>query len=342
MLSVYAACPSTEGRAPQQYREHLADVTSWAESAGLRGFLVYSDNDSLDPWSVAQFIIDRTDRTVPMIAVNPAYAHPFDTARAISTLGYIHGRGVDLNYVSGGFSRHLRQIGDDLDHDGRYGRLLEYADLVGRLLREEKPVTYAGEHYRLKAAAVSPALPPELLPRVFVSGSSEACVRAHEALGAVRLTYPREILEYDGGAPLGNIGVGLGIIARDDPEEAWAVARERFPADRMGEKLHSLASRLVESRWHIDLSQDAEGPRESDDVYWLYPFLSGRTFSPYLVGSHAEVGKLVARYMAHGVSTVILDDVAGHDDLHHTMAALAHAESLCPRASAGPVDSLTR
>ncbi|MEK8173444.1 LLM class flavin-dependent oxidoreductase [Streptomyces sp. M19] len=103
MVTVYTTCPSNHGRTAQEFRQRLADTARWTEDAGCRGSLVYNDNTLVDPWHAAQFAIDRTERFVPLVAVNPVYAHPFSTARTISTLGYLTGRRVDLNLVIGGF-----------------------------------------------------------------------------------------------------------------------------------------------------------------------------------------------------------------------------------------------
>ncbi|MFH8516604.1 LLM class flavin-dependent oxidoreductase [Streptomyces gelaticus] len=315
-----------DDRTPQEFKRHLCEVSAWAEAAGLRGLLVFSDNDSLDPWAISQFIIERTETIVPMVAVNPMYMHPFNVARLISTIGQMYARQVDLNFVSGGFKRHLLQVGSLIDHDERYARLAEYGEIVARLLLEPDPVTFNGKYYQVKSASISPRLPPELMPRFFVSGSSEACVRVRRELDAVRLSYPREVIESDEDAPLKDLGVGLGIIAREDAADAWDIAHRRFPRDEMGEKMHQWASRIVESRWHIDLAYDAEQGEARNETYWLYPFRSGRTFSPYLVGSYGDVGNQVSRYVGRGVSAIILDEISEPDDLQHTMAALSCAE----------------
>ncbi|MCF3178971.1 LLM class flavin-dependent oxidoreductase [Streptomyces polychromogenes] len=311
---------------PWEFRERLTQEAKWAEAAGVRGMLVYSDNKLLDPWAAAQLLIDRTERFVPLVAVNPVYMHPFSVARMISSIGFLHGRQVDLNYVTGGFHRHLQELGCGLDHDERYDRLTEYAEVVTRLLDGKRPVTYQGEHFRLKGAAVTPPLDPALSPGVFVSGTSDACRTAQQRLGATRLAYPREIDGYQGESPLADSGIRLGIIARDTAEEAWRVAHARFPADPMGEEVHEIAAETVESQWHLSLSEDAFRSSVPKDAYWLYPFRAYKTFCPYLVGTYAEVGELLARYLALGVSTLILDEIVEEDDLHHSMLALRHAQ----------------
>jgi alkanesulfonate monooxygenase len=321
MVDIYTSCPALDGHSPGSYRKALIDVARWTEELGFRGILTHTDNSSLDPWAASQLIIGHTDTLVPLVAVNPVYMHPLSATRMINTIGFFSDRRVDLNLVSGGFVRHLREAGCLLGHDQRYDRLVEYGTVLRMLLAAERPVSYAGEYYQLKSTNPTPGLAPELVPRIFVSGASDACRRAQEALGATRLSYPHAISSYEGPAPLRGTGVGFGIIARDTSEEAWSEARERFPVDELGEELHEYASGAAESRWHRNLSHDAVSASAPENAYWLYPFRSYKTFSPYLVGSHEEVAGVLAGYLSLGVSTVILDGILSHTDLHHAATA---------------------
>jgi alkanesulfonate monooxygenase len=327
MLTVYTTCPSSH-RSPEEFRARAADVARWTEAAGCRGLLVYTDNTLVDPWAAAQFMIERTERLVPLVAVQPVYMHPFSVARTISSIAFCHGRQVDLNLVTGGFVGHLGALGCMLEHDERYDRLLEYAKIVRRLLSSPRPVTHVGRYYGLNGASISPTMAPELAPRMLISGASDACLAAQRALSAVRLAYPRAIDEYAAGEqPLARTGIRLGIIARDTEKEAWSVAHERFPADRLGEQLHDMAAERVESQWHLRLSRDAQARHEPRGCYWLYPFRAYKTFCPYLVGTYGDVAEMLARYLGLGARTIILDVPAEEDDLHHAGLALARAEA---------------
>lgn len=325
MLNVYTTFPVILGRHSADFRERFALEAKWAEAAGIRGMLIYTDNTLLDPWAAAQFLIERTERLVPLVAVNPVYIHPFSVARTISSLGFLHERGVHLNFVTGGFQRHLDQIGCALDHDQRYDQLAECAEVVIGLLQSSRPVTYAGEYFQLSRATVTPRLDLALLPEVFVAGTSQRCRDVQRRLGATRLTYPREIGSYAGDAALSGAGLRMGIIARDTAEEAWRIALDRFPVYPEGEELHELAAETVSSEWHLTLSADAMRSSERAGVYWLYPFRSYRTYCPYLVGSYGDVGALVARYLELGATTIILDELYEEDDVHHSMLALERA-----------------
>ena len=330
MVSVYTTIPVIKNRSPRDYLKRLSLEAKWAESAGIRGMLVVSDNASLDPWAAAQLLIGATERLVPLVAVNTVYMHPFSVARTISSLGFLCERTVHLNYVNGGFQRHLDQVGCELDHDERYDQLAECAEIVARLLRSPRPVTYNGKYFQVKAATVTPRLDPAFLPEVFVSGTSDKCRAVQQRLAVTRLAPPRQIDSYQGESPLAGTGVRLGIIAREVSQDAWRVARNRFPVDSLGEKLHEFSAGAVHSNWHLALSADAIRSAEPDGAYWLYPFRSYQTLWPYLVGSYAEVAELLARYLEFGVTAIVLDELYTEDDAHHAMLALEHAER--PRA----------
>jgi alkanesulfonate monooxygenase len=298
--------PSWQDRTPREYRSRVVDVARWTEQAGFRGALVYTDNTLVDAWAAAHLAIDNTERFVPLVAVNPVDTHPFAVAKTISTLAFLHGRRVDLNLVTGGFSRHLSELGCELGHRERYDRLAEYGEIIRQLTAEPKAVTYTGKYYALDAAAVSPPADPALAPDLYVSGASDDCREVARRLGVGRLSYPHQ-------------------IDRDDAAEAWRVAHERFPSSESGEKLHEWAVGKVESHWHLKLSRDALRSHAPNGVYWLYPFRAYQTFCPYLVGTYADVGAMLQRYMALGVDTLILDEVVEHEDLHHITTALDHA-----------------
>lgn len=329
MIDVYTTCPSSHNVTATEFRQRIVDVARWTEAAGCRGLLVYSDNSLVDPWATAQLMIDRTATLVPLVALQPAYAHPFTVARLISTIGFLYGRQVDLNLVTGGFAEHLRAIGDLLDHDERYDRLVEAVTIVKKLLTAARPVTHLGDFYGLNGATVTPPLPAELMPRILLSGSSPACVRAQQALGVVRLAYPHAVEEYRSRPDaLAGTGMRIGIIARETSEQAWAIAYQRFPADPLGEQMHDMAAGLVESHWHRDLSAGAQSSAERQGAYWRYPFRTYKTFCPYLVGDYETVSELIAGYLRLGTTTVILDVPREEDDLYHAAIALKGASAM--------------
>ncbi len=101
---------------------------------------------------------------------------------------------------------------------------------------------------------------PELLPRIFIAGSSEEAVDLSVRHGAVAVTNPAPAnLFVDGfAASVGRrtgLGVRFGLIVRETSEEAWAAARRYFPPNRAAQinvKLHGRASIQYGARtWRI-------------------------------------------------------------------------------------------
>jgi alkanesulfonate monooxygenase len=323
-VEIFSTCPASAGAAGDGYVDRVLEIARWSEEVGCRGILVYSDNSLLDPWLLAHLVIQNTKSLCPLVAVQPVYMHPYWVAKQVTSLACVSGRRVYLNMVAGGFKNDLSALGDTTPHDKRYTRLVEYTTIVSRLLAGAGPVTFAGEFHAVTNLKLAPPLPEALRPGVFVSGSSDAGLAAARALGATAIKYPGPAAE-EAPPPDDTIPLGLrvGVVARADDEEAWAVAHGRFPEDRKGQLTHQLAMKVSDSSWHKQLSTMADDGRQGP--YWLTPFQNYKTMCPYLVGSYDRVAQELARYMALGHRTFILDVPFDRDELHHVSTAFTRA-----------------
>lgn len=323
-IELFATCPQSKDVSAGEYRRRVRDVAQWADRANYRGILIYTDNGLVDPWLVAQLVIESTTQLCPLVAVQPAYMHPYTAAKMVTSFAHIYGRRIYLNMVAGGFRNDLIALGDPTEHDERYDRLVEYTLLVKRLLQGER-VSHTGPYYNVENLSLAPALAPDLFPGIFVSGSSEAGVAAARAIGATAVKYPKppheEVSTTADGA---GIGMRVGVIARDDDEHAWRVALARFPEDRKGQVTHALAMKVSDSHWHRQLSELGRVP-PTENPYWLGPFENYKTFCPYLVGSYATVAVELARYIDLGFETFIVDIPPDENELEHTVAAFDEA-----------------
>lgn len=328
-IEIYSTCPQSTDASGPVYRELVARTARWSEAHGCTGALIYSDNRLVDPWLVAQLLIEETEALAPLVAVQPAYMHPYAAATMVASLAHLHGRRMVLNLVAGGFRNDLVALGDPTPHERRYERLTEFGTIVRDLVAGEAPVTLRGEFYGVEGLTLSPAVDPELRPDLFVSGSSPAGRRAAEILSARPVSYPgpphEELPPADSGAHMP--GLRVGIIARETADEAWELAHRRFPPDRKGQVRHQLARKVSDSVWHRRLSERAD--RESrSGCYWLVPFENYKTMCPYLVGSHDEVAREVSGYLALGYGTFILDIPRAEADLAHAREVFRRAEAL--------------
>lgn len=327
VVELFSTSPQSSAVSRSAYVENVVSVARWSEEYGCKGILVYTDNSLVDAWLVAQIIIQNTSTLCPLVAVQPAYMHPYTVAKMVSSFGHLYGRRVYLNMVAGGFTNDLAALNDTTPHDKRYARLIEYTTIIKRLLESSDPVSFEGEYYKVNGLRMTPALVPELFPGVFVSGSSEAGQAAARAMGATAVEYPGPPKEYDQGMrPKAlDAGIRVGIITRESNSEAWDVAHERFPADRKGQLTHKLAMKVSDSSWHKQLSEMAPETRGEQNPYWLLPFENYKTFCPYLVGSYDVVAAELLRYLAVGYRKIILDIPPSVDELRHTTIAFEHA-----------------
>jgi alkanesulfonate monooxygenase len=312
-IRLFSTCPPSS-QFEGGYLRKVQEVAKWCDNAGIEGILVYTDNSLVDPWLVSQVILSCTSRLAPLVAIQPVYMHPYTAAKMVTTFSYLYRRPIYLNMVAGGFVNDLIALGDRAEHDDRYDRLVEYVSIMKCLFNDPGPVTFTGIYFAVKNLAIKPQIPPELVPEVFVSGTSDAGVAAAEEIGATSISYP--------GTPSEKIckgvrsGIRIGIIARNESRKAWQIAHERFPVDRKGQLTHALARKVSDSAWYEQLSELGDSP--ADSPYWLVPFKNYKTFCPYLVGSYAEVRREVAKYIQGGVQTFILDVPPDQEELYHT------------------------
>jgi alkanesulfonate monooxygenase len=316
MIELFSTCPPSSGVPPELYVDRVIEVARWSEAAGCKGILVYSDNALLDPWLLSHIIVQHTTALCPLVAVQPVYMHPYWVAKQITSIAHLYRRRLYLNMVAGGFVNDLEALNDTTPHDKRYVRLVEYTSIVMRLLSTPAPVTCVGEFHSVVKLKLMPPMPEALVPGVFVSGSSEAGMAAAKMLGATAVKYPKPAdQEQFPPDQLVDAGIRVGIIARDTEPAAWAVAHERFPEDRKGQLMHQLAMKTSDSAWHKELSAIDGSTHPSP--YWLVPFNNYKTMCPYLVGSYERVGHELARYIALGCRTFILDVPHSRDEFDH-------------------------
>jgi alkanesulfonate monooxygenase len=333
-LRVFTTCPPSGMLAQTDCLHRLREVARWSEEAGCEGILVFSDNRQLDPWLVSQAILQHTTRLCPLVAIQPAYLHPYAVAKMIASLAFMHGRRLHLNMVAGGFKNDLEALNDSTPHDERYARLVEYTRIIQGLLYNDEPLSFEGRYYKVNNLKLTPALPRELLPGMLVSGSSAAGMAAAQELGATAIEYPKPVSEYGVAPPADGYlkGIRIGIIARAEEDEAWAVARTRFPEDRKGQLTRELANKVSDSHWHQQLAEQAAAPA-GDSVYWLVPFQNYKAMCPYLVGSYERVAAEVGRYVDSGYTTFILEEPVDAAEMRHVGQVFERATRLAPIAA---------
>jgi alkanesulfonate monooxygenase len=310
-----------------EFIERVGTVSRWCEQAGFEGILIYASNRFVDPWMVAQRMLESTERLSPFVAVQPISMHPYTVAKMVTSLGFAYGRRLYLNMIAGGFKNELQALGDDTPHDERYDRLIEYTEVFTRLLATHGPVHYDGRYYKIDGVSLAPELPAELLPGICVSGSSGAGMAAAKRLDATAIEVPRSSGDFDTPGELRDeAGIRIGIVARENDDEAWALAFRRFPEDRRGEIIQKMADKTSDGKWYNQITandEDEGGPGKSP--YWLRPFRTFKSFVPYLVGGHEQVSEALARYMRAGFKMYVIDMPAEEEDVVNAGAVFRQA-----------------
>jgi alkanesulfonate monooxygenase len=331
-VEVFSTTPQSKDVDQSEYLQRVEDVARWSDEAGYRGILVYTDNSIVDPWLVSQIILQSTKSLCPLVAIQPIYMHPYTAAKMVSTYAFLHERRIYLNMLAGGFKNDLIALNDETPHDDRYVRTVEYTRIMKALLSSPEPVSFEGKYYKVTNLKMTPPLPEELYPGILISGSSEAGLAAAREIEATAVKYPKPPgEEVDQRGDKVDSGVRVGIIAREDSDEAWRVGRERFPEDRKGQITHKLAMKVTDSQWHKQLSELGEQPVSEENPYWLGPFENYNTFCPYLVGSYDRVADEVARYIQLGFKTFILDIPPSEEEIEHTAVVFDRAQTLASR-----------
>lgn len=331
-VEVFSTTPQSKDLNQSEYLRRVEDVARWSDEAGYRGILVYTDNGIVDPWLVSQVILQSTKSLCPLVAIQPIYMHPYTAAKMVASYAFMHERRIYLNMLAGGFKNDLIALNDETPHDDRYVRTTEYTKIMKALLSGPEPVSFEGKYYKVTNLKLTPPLPEELFPGILISGSSDAGLAAAREIGATAVKYPKPPgEEVDQRGDVIDSGVRVGIIAREDSDEAWRVGRERYPEDRKGQITHKLAMKVSDSQWHKQLSELGEQPVSEENPYWLGPFENYSTFCPYLVGSYDRVADEVARYIQLGFKTFILDIPPSEEEIEHTAVVFDRAQTLASR-----------
>lgn len=301
---------------PEQYRDSFRTLVALSDQHDFDGILCFSANETMiDPWLAAHYLIAHSKRMVPIVAVNPVYMHPFSAAKMVSSFAYLHGRRTILNLITGTSARDRAVLVDPTDHAERYERLGEYAEIMQALLAGGSSKSFAGKHYRLEDAVLSPTPEPALAPEFLVAGHSPSATRIADQVNAVRLRMLSPDLSVEAPGP-GGVGVHFGIIAAETGEAARALAQRRFPADPAMEGLLDYLMEENDSIWKKKLYEQLNASSDKAPEFWLEPFRQMKGDCPYIVGSFGRVADIIADHVTAGIDRFILDMPPREDDFH--------------------------
>jgi alkanesulfonate monooxygenase len=310
----------SRNRDPAKYVEELMRIAHFSDRNGFSGILLFAGNDVfVEPWSMAQHILAHTQRSSPLIAVNPIYMHPFTAAKLVSSFALLYGRKVYLNMITGTATSDLHGLGDEHSHESRYSRLGEFISLVRELLTSARPVNFKGQFYTTNHLQLRPRLPAALMPEFLIAGQSDDARRISTEMQCLMMQMLPPNLDEGIKAP----GLNFGIFAREERDQARRAAKLRFRDSAENRELLKLTMENTDSVWKRRLNEAGQNGELHENGYWLLPFLTFQADCPYLVGSYAEIGAKLRSFAEKTVGTIILDVVADEQELHHVCKALA-------------------
>jgi len=309
----------------EQFWPNVLEVTRLSDEYRCSGVLIFNGNEIVvEPWFIAQTMAAHSRELMPLVAVNPVYMHPFSVARMVSSLSLAYRRRVFLNLITGTSLSHLQALGDDIEHDRRYERLLEFTQIVTALLGGY-PLDFDGQFYKTKGLQLLPALAEDMRPQYLLAGQSSAAVEVAEKMGAVNIQMLGPRLESQLGSAQ---AIHFGLIAREDEQRAWYAAQQRFPEDKVGQFVLSESMHNTDSQWKRRLQLAATQQSSALPGFWMLPFRNMQADCPYFVGSHERAAALVAALVRAGIHTFVLDIPLDEQEFNHTARVFRRASGM--------------
>jgi F420-dependent oxidoreductase-like protein len=129
--------------------------------------------DALELWASLTWLANNTSRIEFGPLVSPiSFRHPVITAWTAAAVGDLSGGRLRLGLGAGWQEREHRTYGFELlDTDRRFTRFEEGLEVITRLLRSEEPVSFDGEFYQLRDAALMPRPPVTGGPPIIIGGN---------------------------------------------------------------------------------------------------------------------------------------------------------------------------
>ncbi|MFF8599733.1 LLM class flavin-dependent oxidoreductase [Streptomyces sp. NPDC015232] len=332
-LKVHWCSPLDSGqqKASEKYQagtldfDGIVDFAREADALGVDSLLMGISYHMPDPLPMIGALVRATERVKFILAYRPGLLSPTLFTQVVNTVSWMSDGRISLNLVAGISPAEQAFYGDFLAHDDRYARSNEFLDICHRLWRGETPLSYQGEHYRIKDAQLGLGYKGGGRPDIYISGASGVAQQTAVDHADCWLRYgdtPEGIAK--AAEPLlaqgCRVGIRMHVLSRETRAEALAALEEMM---RDPDEEHR--------KWVSDFvsTSDSEAVKTSfrladqagDD--WLSPMLwSGAVAyrgGPALcvVGSHEEVAAYLFRYKAAGVSEFIFSGWPTRDEMRN-------------------------
>jgi len=322
-VSFYSEIPVFNNHSPGETLGYIIEYCKRAEEYRYVGSLIYFSHSTLDPWIIAQIVLENTREHIPLVAVQVNYYHPVTVIKAIQTLEYLYRRKVNLNFITGANKSELNEINQHLDHSSKYKKMEEFIQILSANLMQTSNFEFIGDYFKINKLNLSPAITNSTHhPDYFISGMSEDSMSVASRCGSNIITHP-EPLEYFQSFSnkcksygIRDIGIRIQIIARATSVEAWDYANSQYKYNEF-----DIASVRIkknsDSEWLRRISSISMKYLSTDTVYWMGAFVKGRSNCPSLVGSYEEVANYLKGYIDRGVRSIIIHDLFTEEQFYH-------------------------
>lgn len=313
------------------YHDYLLEVARAAEISGFDGALIPSFPDSEDPWVIASSIARHTRTLRFMIAYQPCWLNPLYAAKMSASLQRLSGGRLLFNIITGGGGPGQLWWGDRIAHDDRYTRTTEFLDVL-KGVWNGGPFSYDGKFFQIEDAGLPEPLTNQVFPELYFVGSSDAALAAQgkhadfdlshlEPRENLRIKFERvrELASKDGRSV--KPAVRFNIIARQTPEEAWAVVRRAWAAvdwDRREQQQRGMGRGDGVGSWQVPVTRSTRIEELEYEGLWAGFGTLGSQGSPLgFVGSYEQAAECIDGFIQMGVGGFILSSTPALEEAFH-------------------------
>jgi len=320
---------SGQKKSTEKYRSDVLDLDGAidfakdADALGVDSLLMAQSYGLPDPLPIIGVLVRETHRVKFILAYRPGLLSPTLFTQVVNTVSWMSQGRISLNLVAGISPVEQAYYGDFLPHDARYARSREFLEILHHFWNNETPLTYSGEHYRLKEAQLGLGYHGGGRPEIYVSGASDVAQDTAVRFGDCWFRYgdtPEQIAKV--AAPITakgcRVGLRMQVLARKTRDEAVAdLAEVMSDAD---EKHKAWVSNFVAAADSQAVKNSFLLAEEANHG-WVSPVLwSGAVAyrggpALCLVGSYEEVAAYLMEYKAAGVSEFIFSGWPARDEM---------------------------
>lgn len=222
------------------YIDYLSQVARAAEINGFSGALLVNAPFGEEPWMISAALARETKRLRFVDAFHPGHFSPWQATQMAATFQRFSGGRLVWNVIQGGSDGLLRTIGEQVSHDDRYARAIEFLDLVKGFWHNES-FHYKGRFYEAQGGGLRGPLARAPIPIICSAGASDGAkelAAKHSDYYLVLAESPEHVArniadvkaraEKYGRADQIRFGVSVDAIVRETDELAFAEAKRFF------------------------------------------------------------------------------------------------------------------